>query len=57
MFEKYSATQTQFTEFDEKSIMLYSFPAEWTLGGQSFPENTQLSDRDKRFIAARYPKK
>ena len=56
MFERYGATQTQFTAFDDKSIMLYSFPSEWTLDGQSFPVNDQLSDRDKEFITARYPK-
>src|SRR5947207_15145721 len=33
VFDRYSATQTQFTQFDPKSIMLYSFPKEWTLNG------------------------
>jgi serralysin len=28
MFREYSQDQTQFTDFDEKSIMLYSFPRE-----------------------------
>jgi hypothetical protein len=54
-FEVYSRTQTQFTAFDPKSIMLYTLPAEWTLDGLEFSRNVQLSDEDKRFIAARYP--
>jgi Matrixin len=56
MFERYTITQTQFTEFDPHSIMLYSFPKEWTLNGMSFPVNTVLSEKDKKFISARYPK-
>lgn len=55
MFTRYSVNQTQFTEFDPLSIMLYSFPKEWTLDGMSFAENNVPSDKDKRFIAARYP--
>jgi hypothetical protein len=54
-FEVYDRTQTQFTAFDSKSIMLYKLPAEWTQDGIEFPRNVRLSGEDKRFIAARYP--
>jgi hypothetical protein len=57
MFEAYAEDQTNFTDFDRDSIMLYSFPASWTLNGVSFPTNRRLSDTDKKFIAAQYPKK
>ena len=56
VFDRYSTTQTQFTAFDPKSIMLYSFPRHWTLNNLEFPENTELSQTDKDFIKARYPK-
>lgn len=56
MFERYSTFQTQFTKFDPKSIMLYSFPSEWTFDGMAFETNSILSEKDKTFISARYPK-
>jgi Matrixin len=55
VFETYDRTLTQFTQFDSQSIMLYAFPAEWTLDGRSLQENDTLSGIDKLFIAARYP--
>lgn len=55
VFRRYSRRQTQFTAFDDKSIMLYAFPSHWTLDGMQFPENTELSEIDKQFIAQRYP--
>lgn len=55
VFEKYAKTQTQFTQFDPKSIMLYSFPKYWTMDGQEFGWNTDLSEMDKAFIAQCYP--
>jgi serralysin len=54
-FETYDRTQTQFTAFDPLSIMVYVVPKAWTLDGQTFPENSKLSEEDKRFIGARYP--
>ena len=39
VFDRYDTMQTQFTQFDPKSIMLYSFPKGWTLNGQEFQEN------------------
>jgi hypothetical protein len=55
VFEKYSASQTKYTEFDRESIMLYAFPASWTLDGQAYEENTRLSTLDATFIAECYP--
>jgi Matrixin len=55
VLNKYSRTITQFTEFDPRSIMLYSFPKEWTLDGREFGLNSVLSDTDKAFVRARYP--
>jgi Astacin (Peptidase family M12A) len=49
-------SQTQFTKFDPKSIMIYFIPDRWTLNGVTFNENYVLSETDKQFIRARYPK-
>ena len=51
VFHKYSASQTKYTVFDPDSIMLYSFPASWTLDGKSYKENEKLSVLDKKSIA------
>jgi len=56
MFETYDRTLTQFTALDPRSIMMYSFPPQWTLDGFSAPENTVLSDTDKTFIGSTYLK-
>jgi Astacin (Peptidase family M12A) len=56
MFAKYGKDQTNFSKFDSKSIMLYSFPKTWTLDGMTFPSNNQLSATDSKFIAEQYPK-
>ena len=55
VFSKYSARQTKYTAFDPESIMLYAFPAAWTLDGQSYHENAKLSALDKQFIRECYP--
>lgn len=55
IFDKYLITETNFTTFDSKSIMLYFFPQEWTMNGIEFSENCQLSDTDKQFIQECYP--
>jgi hypothetical protein len=57
MFAKYDKTQTNFTNFDPQSIMLYSFPRTWTLDGMAFPSNTKLSGTDMKYIKEQYPKK
>jgi Astacin (Peptidase family M12A)/Bacterial pre-peptidase C-terminal domain len=57
MFRTYSVDQINGTSLDPKSIMLYSFPASWTLNGFSAEENSILSATDKEFIGSRggYP--
>ncbi|KAH7152733.1 hypothetical protein EDB81DRAFT_931076 [Dactylonectria macrodidyma] len=55
IIQTYSGTTTQFTKFDTRSIMLYSYPAEFTKNGFSAPHNTVLSEADKSFIAELYP--
>lgn len=56
VFGRYSSTTTQFSSFDPKSIMLYSFPTTWTLDGQTLEENSELSATDKAFIENVYPR-
>jgi len=55
VLSRYGKDQTQFTEFDPRSIMLYSFPKEWTLNNMEFTSNSVLSESDKRYIATGYP--
>lgn len=52
IFDKYAVDQINSTVFDPKSIMLYSFPASWTLDGFSSQPNDVLSALDKSFIAS-----
>ena len=58
VLRKYSADQINGTAFDPDSIMLYFFPASWTLNGIATKENDVLSAVDKQFIAGAkmYPK-
>lgn len=56
LFELYSKTITQFSQFDPKSIMLYAIPNDLTLGDYEVGWNTTMSDTDKTFIASLYPK-
>ncbi|MDE2402837.1 MAG: peptidase [Burkholderiales bacterium] len=58
VFFKYSMDQINGTAFDADSIMLYAFPAEWTLNGVATHANDVLSSLDKEFIAGAkmYPK-
>jgi hypothetical protein len=57
VLEKYTHDQINGTEFDPDSIMLYAFPASWTVGGEGTDANEVLSDLDKDFIksADAYP--
>ena len=50
VIEKYSLDQIYGTAFDAQSIMLYAFPASWTIGGSGTHENTDLSATDKSFV-------
>jgi len=58
ILRKYSADQINGTAFDPESIMLYFFPASWTLNGIGTTANEVLSRMDKQFIAGAkmYPK-
>lgn len=47
-------TQTQYTAFDKKSIMLYRIPAEFTDGTFQVGENSELSAMDIDFISNQY---
>ncbi len=58
ILRKYSAEQVNGTKFDPDSIMLYFFPASWTLNGIGTKANEVLSAMDKAFVAGAkmYPK-
>jgi len=58
ILRKYSANQINGTAFDPDSIMLYFFPASWTLNGIGTKANEVLSAMDKAFVAGAkmYPK-
>jgi Bacterial pre-peptidase C-terminal domain len=58
VFQKYALDQIKGTQFDPDSIMLYAFPATWTLNGVATHENDILSALDKAFVAgaSMYPK-
>lgn len=50
VLNKYSLDQIVGTAFDRESIMLYAFPASWTIGGTGTQQNNDLSKQDKTFI-------
>ncbi|KAI1797245.1 hypothetical protein LXA43DRAFT_983441 [Ganoderma leucocontextum] len=56
LFQLYSSTTTQYSEFDTTSIMLYPISASLTTNGFAVQWNTQLSETDKSFIACAYPR-
>ena len=58
VIRKYAVNQVNGTAFDPDSIMLYFFPASWTLNGIATKANDVLSATDKQFIAGAkmYPK-
>ena len=56
IFQRYSQTSTQFSEFDKDSIMLYAVSNDLTIGDYEVGWNRILSDTDKAFIATIYPK-
>jgi hypothetical protein len=56
MFDKYSVGQINGSTFDSQSVMLYSFPASWTLNGFHVDPNEVLSPVDKQFAASVYPR-
>lgn len=57
LFKRYAATETNYSDFDLQSIMLYPIPADLTLGGFAVDWNDQLSAMDKSGIAQLYPQR
>lgn len=55
LFEKYEVSQINGSDFDPKSVMLYSFPKSWTTDGFQTQPNEVLSSVDKAFARAVYP--
>lgn len=55
MYEKYDLSQINGSNFDSKSVMLYSFPSSWTLNGFHTEPNESLSEIDKEFARRVYP--
>jgi hypothetical protein len=55
VFRVYDATTTNHTAFDPQSVMLYTFPPEWTLDRRTFPDNSTLSPTDADFVRRIYP--
>jgi len=53
---RYAADKTNFSTYDSTSIMQYSVPNELTIGDFSVGWNRDLSDTDKQFISAIYPR-
>lgn len=56
LFARYEESQTQFSEFDKNSIMLYHIPNELTIGDYEVGWNTELSEGDIKFAEWQYPK-
>ena len=56
VLNRYATTITNFSAFDPTSIMQYAVPEELTLGNYSVGWNRTLSQTDKDFIKAMYPK-
>jgi hypothetical protein len=56
LFQKYSRDQTQFSQFDKQSIMLYAIDESLTAGAYTVGWNRELSPSDKSFIGVCYPK-
>lgn len=54
MFEPHDRKETNYTELDPQSIMMYPFPASWTVNGFSTDVNSTLSERDRSFIRTQY---
>ena len=55
IFRTVDRDSTQFSQFDPKSIMVYSIPNELTIGDFEVGRSTQLSSTDKQFIRHAYP--
>lgn len=56
VFQRYTASQSQFSRFDPLSIMGYYVPQRWTLNGFEMIPGSLLSQTDIEFISKAYPK-
>ena len=56
IYEKYAISQINGSDFDDASVMLYSFPASWTVNGFHTEPNETLSALDKEFAHRVYPR-
>lgn len=55
MYAQYNVNQINGSSLDPESVMLYSFPASWTLNGFQTDPNESLSALDKEFARVVYP--
>lgn len=55
LFKAYDGKSTVASDYDDRSVMLYSFPASLTTDGKGTPTNHTLSPQDKLFISMMYP--
>lgn len=55
LFNALDKNQTQFSQLDPKSVMMYPIPGRWTNDGFYTEDNNELSDTDKAFMGAIYP--
>ena len=55
VFRRYSVGSTNYSAFDQDSIMLYAIPPELTLDGRGTALNAQLSATDMAYIRGWYP--
>lgn len=55
LFKTYAANETNYTQFDPTSIMMYPIPEEWTTDNFSVTLNSKLSNEDISFIKQEYP--
>jgi hypothetical protein len=55
IIQKYSVNETNGSEYDPQSIMLYFFPAELTLNNKGTDMNLRLSPNDVLYINSQYP--
>lgn len=56
VFNKYNIADTHFSDFDTKSIMMYSIENELTVGDYEVPLSNTLSEMDKMHAAIFYPR-
>ncbi len=55
MYAQYDLSQINGSVLDTESVMLYSFPASWTLNGFQTDPNESLSTADRQFASQVYP--